>query len=145
MDGSTKYFNNTIIATKQRVGNSTVVTITGATASTSVPESFSLVLNNTPNLDSITARTYTDTSSHFLVEAMYKQDITSSNFYDAGTYFWQTATGAGVKVANHLVVNVTSIDAQSIKGTFSGDFYYRSDPSSSLKTITGGAFNATFK
>ena len=145
MDGATKYFNNTITATKQRAGSSTVVMVTGVTsASGAVPQSFTLLFNNTPSLDSITARTYTDTTSHFLVEAMYKTELTSPYFYDAGTSFWQTATAVGVQVANHLVVNITSIDSKSIKGTFSGDFYYRSDPSSSKKTITGGAFYANF-
>jgi hypothetical protein len=145
MDGATKYFNSAITATKVRAGSSTVVSVTGITsASAAVTESFTLLFNNTPSLDSITARTYTDTTSHFLVEAMYKTDFTSPNFYDAGTSFWHTAAAAGVQVANHLVVTITSIDSKSIKGTFSGDFYYRSDPSSSKKTITGGAFYANF-
>jgi len=73
------------------------------------------------------------------VEALYVAPDASS--YDAGTAIVSTAKN----MVNHLTTTITSFTNGEIKGTFSGDFYYNSNPAGAKKSITNGAFYVKVK
>ena len=44
-----------------------------------------------------------------------------------------------------MKIVITAIDSSTVKGTFSGDFYYMGDISGAKKTITNGDFYVPWK
>ena len=115
------------------------VTINGATGLSSTAASVGFVITNVPGRDSINMGIYTDASTNFEVLASYAPNISNIG-YDAGTTVFNDAKLIGATITNHFVVKITSLNNQTARGTFSGDFYYDGDPSGAKKTITNGEF-----
>jgi hypothetical protein len=139
VDGVTKSFNANASATKTTTTwNFTILDFKGL-ISAAGSETLSIGIDNSLSADSIVAGTYSDTSSKFSLEALYVSP--SSVAYDAGT----AITSKTKNAVNHLTTTITSFSNGEIKGTFSGDFYYNSDPTSTKKSITNGSFYVKVK
>ncbi|HWK02920.1 MAG TPA: hypothetical protein VNS58_04785 [Puia sp.] len=141
VDGKAKNFNINASASKSTIYGATFISILGFT-SPYTGESFSIDIDNSLSLDSIVAGTYTDTTSHFTVSGAHTRDTTT--LYEAGTILASDASNTGTALVNHLKLIITSIDNKSIRGTFSGDFYFNGDISAAKESITSGAFYVTF-
>ena len=142
VDGTSKNFNIATIASRTNVNGVTMISIQGI-ASTSTGENFEIDVSNGPSSDSIVAGNYSDTSSNFNVSGVYMSNATTE--YDAGTMLAYDASNTGTTLTNHLKLTITSMDKTSIRGTFSGDFYFNDDISAAKKTITSGNFYAKFQ
>ena len=79
--------------------------------------------------------TWSDTSANYVLTADYL--VNPFQGYGAGNYVVAYADSAGVAITNHLKLTITAMDAYTVKGTFSGDFYYENVPAAAKKTITG--------
>jgi len=97
-------------------------------------QSISLNINNTPSNKPVIAGTYTESSSDFVVGAVYNPG-SSSVVYGAPV---------NPNPTNPLTITITSIDNNTVKGTFSGDLYYTNTTTGSFgptkKTFTNGEF-----
>lgn len=139
VNGTAKTFNIGTIATKITNGNVTLITITGF-GSTTTGEALTVTIDNGFGASTIGAGTYSDTTAKFDVGGTYL--ISAGQQFVAGTSVVQTM---GAVITNHLKLIITAMDSQTIRGTFSGDYYYNGDPTSSKKTITNGDFYAKFQ
>src|SRR5258708_15934658 len=120
--GTAKTFNVVApVASKQTSGGQTIITVTGA-ASTSTGEAMILEIDNGSSSKDIIAGTYADTTANFGVGATYSVNQTG---YACGT---AVVAGASVTIKNHFKIVISSIDATTIKGTFSGDLFANGDP-----------------
>ena len=144
IDGTAKTFNISPYAVKQTNGGAMKIGIIGV-ASTSTGESLEIDLANNAGTTypAIVAGTYADTSTVFDVEAYYTPTLTTE--YDAGNTLAQEGVNTVTTYANHFKLVITSIDSVSIKGTFSGDFYFNGDLSAAKKSFTNGDFYAKFQ
>ena len=79
--------------------------------------------------------TWSDTSTNYEITGAYL--VTPYEGYGAGNFVAALAADSGVHITNHLTIIVTAMDGTSVKGTFSGDFYYEATPTVAKKTITG--------
>ncbi len=108
----------------------------GATSAMSFDDYLGIYINNYPGSGNITTGEYTDLSTSFTVLATYENGGVA---YEAGETLAQDAASAGVTI-NHFKVNITQINDETIRGTFSGDFYDEADVTKSKVTITNGEF-----
>ena len=139
VDGVTKSFNANASATKTTTTwNFTILDFKGL-ISAAGSETLNIGIDNSLSADSIVAGTYSDTSSRFSLEALYVSPSAVS--YDAGTLI----TSKAKSTVNHLTTTITSFVNGEIKGTFSGDFYLNSDPTSTKISITNGSFYVKVK
>lgn len=145
IDGKAMKFNGYLFCHYEWSGGYKSVTINGATDLSSTAAYVGFVITNIPGKDSINAATYTDASTKFEVLAAYSPNISSNSDYHAGTTVFNEAKLAGATIANHLTVKITSINNQTAKGTFSGDFYLDGDPTGTKKSITNGEFYVPVK
>jgi len=142
VDGTSKTFNTGLTANKY-VGSQESIIIAGLTSLTG-GEAFTLILGASGS-NSITVKTYVYTDAGFSFDATYASGVGGSTNYEAGSTFSQSASHIGQTVTNNMVLHITAIDAVSIKGTFSGDFYLDGDATQSKKSITNGDFYAKFQ
>ena len=145
VDGKAMKFNGYLFCHNEWAGGYKSVTINGATDLSSTAAYVGFVITNIPSQDSINAGTYTDASANFEVLAAYSPNISANMDYHAGTTLFNEANLAGATITNHFTVKITSINNQTAKGTFSGDFYYDGDPTGAKKTITNGEFYVPVK
>jgi hypothetical protein len=145
IDGKVMKFNGYLFCHYEWSGGYKSVTINGATDLSSTAAYVGFVITNIPSRDSINAGTYTDASTNFEVLAAHSPNISSNIDYHAGTTLYNEAMLAGVTITNRFTVKITSINNQTAKGTFSGDFYYDGDPTGAKKTITNGEFYVPVK
>ncbi|MGZ8558968.1 MAG: hypothetical protein ACXWWC_11565 [Chitinophagaceae bacterium] len=99
---------------------------------------------NLPSGDDIIAADYPETYTDFEIVTTYKPDQASLGF-EAGTSFLEEANMAGVTNSNHFKVTITAINSETLKGTFSRDFYEDGDPRAAKKTISNGSFHIKFQ
>jgi hypothetical protein len=144
IDGAPRTFN--LLAGSRRESNATntAVFVHGVESASSNTADYGFVITNVPSGDDIIAADYTDTSTDFEILTAYKPDQASLGF-DAGTTMLDEANMAGVTISNHFKVTITSINNETIKGTFSGDFYEDGDPHAAKKTISNGSFYLKFQ
>jgi hypothetical protein len=121
MDGKGKTFNVHPMAIRSLAGAVTSIDIFGSASAAPSQESLGIAINNSPGGKPIAAGTYSETSSvDYIVAGVYNEG-SSSIVYGTGLY---------PNPANPFHVTISSIDNSTVKGTFSGDFYY-------INTITG--------
>jgi hypothetical protein len=116
------------------------VTINGLTSLTNTAGAMGFIIINNPGKDSIVAGVYNDATTKFEVLASYSPNASAPDDYEAGTSFITEATNLGVSITNHFTASITAITATTIKGTFSGDFYFNGNANGVKKTITNGDF-----
>jgi hypothetical protein len=84
---------------------------------------------------------YIDTVAGYNIGSSFLPDGRfSQQDYSAGSYLYYRSQVAGTILKNHLNIILITSGANEIRGTFSGDFYYGVDPTSTKKTITEGDF-----
>jgi len=136
IDGKDTAFNETDFAHIEYGSGKKSITINGFSATAG---SLGFVMTNFPSGDSIAIGTYSDTGTRFELLASYAPAMTNTS-YEAGTSFYQEASHGGFVLTNHFTVTLTEITPSTIRGAFSGDFYYNGDPKAVKKTITNGDF-----
>ena len=105
---------------------------------------FGFWIDNIPSGDEIVAGTYTGTMADFGLLGTFT-DATAGHDWYGGSSVEEDAVTYSVPIANHFTVTIQSIDGNSIKGTFSGDFYADGDPREAKKSITNGEFHLKFR
>lgn len=142
IDGASTSFNTAALAhiDAEPSGPGRDIIIHGLTGASATAGTFGFALNNNPGNDSIKAGVYPDTQTRYEVLASYSDNASSPDDYESGTSNYQEAVRAGVTLTNHFTVTITSLTAQSVKGTFSGDFYFNGDVKGRKKSITNGDF-----
>ncbi len=138
IDGTAKTFNSSALAVKITSSGFTSLGVGGGASPTTTASDVVLInISNIPGGKPIVAGTYTDTSSSFTISCTYTLNPTS--IYMGST----DVTGTGLPysaIKNHVKVVISSIDATSVKGTFSGDLYNNGDITGAKKTFTSGDF-----
>jgi hypothetical protein len=142
INGTSKNFNELPSAVKSYLGGVDQIEILGGIAS---GESIGISISNDlgGGIDSIVAGTYSDTSTRFSIEVDYLALVGSSFITYSGGTFVDGSEGPGIPVTNHLVINISSVTSNSIKGTFSGNIYVNGDPSAGAWPVTNASFNLT--
>ena len=117
----------------------TQVTIGGFTDTTVNGHAIGFIVTNVPSQDSIDAGIYADTTTRFEVLGAYDH-MDGSLHYDAGTSMYQDLIHYGAPVHNHFIGIISEINAEGIRGTFSGDYYNDGDIDGDIITVTEGEF-----
>lgn len=143
VNGTNQKFTGYVAAHKEQSGAVIELTMVGATSAVNDDNYFGIYLNNYPGWTDFVTGEYNDASTNFTVLATYGKNGID---YEAGQTVAQEAAANGVILVNRFKVTITSISAESVKGTFSGDFYEDGDVVSGGKfTITNGEFHAKFQ
>jgi hypothetical protein len=138
--GTNKSFDQTppIAARQTSPGPTNVVTVTGILNS-STGESMILTIFSSKD---IVAGTYTDSNADFDVSVVYIASLV--NQYYTGTSMATEAESQSITIKNHFKLVISSIDARSVKGTFSGDMFDDGNVTTTPKPLTSGDFYAAF-
>jgi hypothetical protein len=116
-------------ATLKIVGNSSLTTFTDV---------MGFYIGNYQGSADIAAGEYEDISPNFLLLSTYEN---GGKTYEAGETLALEAISSGATIANHLKLKITSINNETARGTFSGDYYTDADAKNGTKlSITGGEF-----
>jgi hypothetical protein len=139
VDGTAKTFNVNAMGVKFVANGVTDISVTGNVTSAANLEGINITINNSPSSKPIVAGTYSETNgTDFAVGAVYNPGSTTI-VYGAGVY---------PNPVNPLQIVITSIDNNTIKGAFSGDFYYTNAGTGTIgpakKTFTNGEFYVKF-
>lgn len=138
VDGKAVNYTGYVGATFDTASGYIDLTALGANSSTSYDNYFGFYLDNYSGAKSITTGQYVDASTDFTLLGNY---TIGGVEYDAGQTVATDAITNNVTIANHFKVNITSLDRNTIKGTFSGDFFKNGDMSNISKvSITNGDF-----
>jgi len=142
IDGAATSFNTAALAhiDVDPSGPGRDIIVHGLTGAGTTAGTFGFALTNLPGYDSIKAGVYPDTQTKYEVLASYSGNASLADDYEAGTSTYQEAIRAGNTIANHFTVTITSFTAQTVRGTFSGDFYFNGDAKGPKKSITNGDF-----
>lgn len=142
-NGVDKSLSGYVFAHKETTGGFTSLTILGATSATTFTDYLGLYLDNTPNSSTVfTTGTYGDVSANYSLLSTY---TSNSPDYEAGEEVASEAALHSVTI-NHLQLTITSMDNETISGTFSGDYYEDGNVQTGTKiSITNGEFNAKFQ
>lgn len=139
VDGQAASFN--IGATAYQIDSlgQTIIAIAGADAATTSPKVLSVAIISLEPGAAITAREYSDTSTVYGIGSDY---VVQSGIeeYVAGYDLPAIAQENNVTLANHLKISIKEITDNTIRGSFSGDYYLNEDINSTRKTITEGDF-----
>ena len=129
IDGANTSFNTTALAhiDVDPSGPGRDIIIHGLTGAGATAGTFGFALTNLPGYDSIKAGVYPDTQTKYEVLASYSGNASLPDDYEAGTSTFQEAVRAGNTITNHFTVTITSLTAQTVKGSFSGDFFFNGD------------------
>jgi len=142
-DGVSKSFTGHVLAHRDTVGNYYSLTILGANTATSFDNYIGLYIDNDPGNGSINPGQYNDNSTTHSVLANY---TVNSIEWEAGTSVAADGVYYGVTIPHHFTATITSADANTIRGTFSGDYYKGGDVQGTQKFyITEGEFYAKFQ
>jgi hypothetical protein len=130
-------FNVNAIAHEFKTGDVTLLSITG-NANTSTIEGIALQIKTAANTP-IIAGTYSELDT---------DDFVTTGQYDPNKDAAKFVAG-GVSSFNPLKIVITSIDDKTVKGTFSGAFFFTSassipQPSENPKNFTQGEFSVNF-
>jgi hypothetical protein len=144
IDGAARTFNVGTYAHKE-IENGITAYLTGgfATSSTS-GDWIGIYIDNSSSSDDITTGVYEDSSPDFIVLGTFT-DATATIDYESGTSMYEDAITYGHTITNHLKVTIQSIDGNTMKGTFSGDFYPDGNLNGTKKSITNGEFYLKWK
>ena len=128
-------FNVNAMATEDSTGGITSLVIFGNVSSAANLQGISLDINNSPTHKPIVAGTYVETNT---------TDFVTAGVYNPGSSTIVYGAGIEPNPTNPLTITITSIDKNTVKGTFSGDFYYMNTQTAyiglPIKTFTKGQF-----
>ncbi|MEP7373980.1 MAG: hypothetical protein ABI675_11360 [Chitinophagaceae bacterium] len=138
VNGVNKTYTGFAVVHKETVSGSTTLTILGGNSASSFDDYMGIYIDNSPTGADITAGQYEDNSATFTVLTTYANGGTD---YESGQSVAEDGIFYNVPIANHFKVNISSMDANTAKGTFSGDYYADGDVQTGTKlTITNGDF-----
>lgn len=139
LDGVAKTFNVNAKASNMNMAGIQSLSVYGNVTSAATMEGLNITVNNSPSPGKkIVAGTYSESqSTDFVVGAVYNPGSTTV-VYGAGVY----------PGSNPLQIVITAMDANTIKGTFSGNLYYENTSSGTIgpnfKVVTNGEFYLHF-
>jgi hypothetical protein len=137
-DGVNKSFTGHTFGHFETVGGFTTLSIVGATSSTSFDNYMGIYLDNSTGQGTIVAGQYDDTFTNFSLLSTYSINAVD---HEAGQSVAADAVTYGVTIPNHFRVIITSMDDETIRGTFSGDFYKDGNVQTGTKiSVTNGDF-----
>ena len=143
VDGVNKTFTAHVLAHTDTTGAYIALTILGADSPTSFDNYMGIYLDNSPGNGNINAGQYLDNSANFsLITTFAKNGIE----YKAGQSVAEDAVANSIIITNHFKVTITSMSNNTIRGTFSGDYYKDGNVQGALKlNITDGDFYVKFQ
>lgn len=144
IDGTARTFTSLSYAHKESQNGITAIGMGAFASSDTEGDWFGFYIDNSPGGDEIVAGTYDHTSADFDLLATHSNEGAGFD-YGSGSTIDEDAVTYGVTIANHFRLVIQSIDGNTIKGTFSGDFYADHDPRNAKKSVTNGEFNLKFK
>src|SRR5258706_6787626 len=140
VDGVSKTYTAHVLAHRDTTAGYFSITILATNSATSFDNYMGIYLDNSPGHGNFIAGQYADNSTTFTVLTNYTNN---SIEYDAGQSVADDAATYNVTIAHHLKVVITSIDKNTVRGTFSGDHYKDGDVRGTTKlNITNGDFYA---
>lgn len=143
VNGTSKSYTGHVFAHKESVSGFTTLVVNGSTSATSYDDYLGIYLDNYPAGASFAAGEYIDAGTAYSLLTTYQN---SGSEYEAGQSTAQDAVSYGVTITNHFKVSITQLDAETIRGTFSGDYYPNGNVRSAGKiAITNGEFYAKFQ
>jgi hypothetical protein len=134
MNDTAMTFNVDAAAHMSTMAGFTTLAMIGSVSNPQNLQGISLNINNTPSNKKIVTGTYTESSTDFVVGAVYNPGSSTVVY------------GAPVmpNPMHPLTITITSIDQNTVKGTFSGDLFYTNTTTgtfgSAKKTFTNGEF-----
>jgi hypothetical protein len=142
-DGVSKSFTGYVFAHEEVISGYTTLAVNGATSPTSFDDYMGFYIDNFPTAAAILPGIYLDNSPDYTLLSTYNINGLE---YEAGETVAENAINDGITIANHFTVNITEKTSTTIRGTFSGDFYFEADVQNGDKiTITNGEFYAKFQ
>ena len=138
IDGQTASFNTASFAGHLTNEAGTGFTFGGLTAATASGDALGFVIIDMGATEKLGAGTYADSSTKFEILTTFTTGA-DGHAYEAGSTVFQQ-TNESSDIANHLKVSITSVTNETVRGTFSGDFFLEGDPTGAKKTITNGDF-----
>jgi len=143
VDGVNKTYTGHVLAHTDTTAGYTTLTILGATSSFSFDDYLGIYLDNYPGGVNITPGQYEDNFTNFTLLTTYTNN---SMEYEAGQTMADNAVAYNVTIAHHFKLNIISMDNNTIKGTFSGDYFQDGDVQSGTRlNITNGDFYVKFQ
>jgi hypothetical protein len=142
IDGVVRTFNVQSIAGRPSANGLQAITV-GGMAKAGNEESFGFIIINDPSKKPIVTGTYQDNTTEFEILANHSMGQNGPD-YLAGTEVRKEFNMAGATIQNPFKVTITSMTNESIRGTFSGDFYLEGQPGQTKRTISNGVFNLKF-
>jgi hypothetical protein len=143
VDGTKKSFTGYILSHLDTTNGYVELTILGAPALTSFDNYLGVYINNDPGKGNIGTGQYVDNATNYTLLTTY---VASSVEYEAGQSVAEDAVTDNVTIANHFKLNITAMDKNTIRGTFSGDYFQNGDPKTGPKlNITDGDFYLKFQ
>jgi hypothetical protein len=142
VNGTKKSFTGYIAAHTDTTNGFVELMILGAPAVTSYDNYLGLYLSNDPAKGNIGTGQYLDNSTNYTLLTTYE---ISAVPYEAGQSVAEDAVTDNVTIANHFKLNITSMDKNTIRGTFSGDYFQDGSAKNGTKlSITDGDFYVKF-
>lgn len=143
VDGVNKTYTGYVLAHTDTSAGYTTLTILGANSATSFDNNLGIYLDNYPGGMNITPGQYEDNFTDFTLLTTYTNNGVS---YEAGQTMADNAVAYNVTIPNHFKLNIISMDNNTIKGTFSGDYFQDGDVQSGTRlNITNGDFYVKFQ
>ncbi|MBK6936817.1 MAG: hypothetical protein IPH18_07925 [Chitinophagaceae bacterium] len=143
VNGANKSYKGHVFAHKETVSGFSQLVVNGSTSATSYNDYMGIYLDNYPAGNNFSTGEYTDAGTTYSLLSTYAN---GGSEYEAGQSIAEDAVSYGVTITNHFKINITQLDAETIRGTFSGDFYPGGNVRSTGKiTITNGEFYAKFQ
>jgi hypothetical protein len=137
VDGASKIYNGNLLAYTILDGEYTTLAICGTPPNTSFDVNLGLYISNFPSKGNIASGQYSDTDTNFYILSKYE---VNSVAHAAGHSVVWDANADNVTIANHLKINITSMDKNTIRGTFSGDYFLGYAKNGKKISITDGDF-----
>lgn len=143
VDGVSKSFTGYVLAHTDTTSGYVELTILGTPAITSFDNYMGVYLDNFPAKGSIGTGQYQDNGTTYSLLTTY---VVNGAEYEAGQSVAADAVSENVTIANPFKLNITSMDKNIARGTFSGDYFKNGDPKNGEKiSITKGEFYVKFQ
>ena len=139
VNGVTKNYTGHVLAHADTTSGYVEFTILGTNTMTSTDDYLGIYLNNDPGGSNIASGQYQDAATSYTLLTTYQN---SGREYEAGQTVAQDAATDNITIANHFKVIITSMDKNTTRGTFSGDYYENGDVQGTKISITNGEFYA---
>ena len=142
IDGVDKNYSGYAVFNRDTIAGYITLTIIGANSATSYDDYMGIYLDNSPAGGTIGTGQYDDVSSTYTLLTTHAKNGVD---FEAGQSVAEDAAFYNVSLANHFKVNISSMDGQTARGTFGGDYYADGDVQAGTKlSITNGEFFVKF-